>query len=47
VRAKPSIAGCRLKTKDKLRFIEKCREQGKKPQEILESMILDFINGGD
>jgi hypothetical protein len=46
MRAKPSTVGCRLKTEDKLRFIEKCNDRGKKPQEILESMILDYVNGG-
>jgi hypothetical protein len=43
MRSKPASLGCRVKTEDKKKFIEKCRELNKTPQQIIESLILWWL----
>jgi hypothetical protein len=44
MRQKPTIAACRLTEAKKQRFYNRCKELGKRPQEVLEEAI-DFFLG--
>jgi hypothetical protein len=40
---KPRVVCCRVRESEYLAFKEKCRDQGKRPQEIIESLVLGWI----
>jgi hypothetical protein len=44
MRQKPKNAGCRLTEEKYRRFYNRCRELGKRPQEVLEKAV-DFFLG--
>jgi antitoxin component of RelBE/YafQ-DinJ toxin-antitoxin module len=46
MRSKPEVVSVRVTKEMKDRFYRKLQEAGKTPQEVLESFIVEYVEGG-
>jgi hypothetical protein len=44
MRSKPYVLSCRVDFETRQRFIDKCKSNGTKPQQVIEGLIREYIS---